>query len=699
MPQPRAREIMVRNSVSLLSAGTERSALEFDEKSLVAKARSRPDLVKKVLDRARRDGAVEAFKAAMTKLDEARPLGYSCAGYVEASGADLEAGSFVPGSPVACSGANYANHAEFVSVPASLVTRVPANVALEDACYVTVASIALHGVRLALPTLGERAAVIGCGLIGQIAAQMLTAHGVRVVAIDTAAAKVSLAQRLGAAVGAVIGRDDVKATVDSFTDGYGVDFVLVCAATSSSDPISLAADICRDRGRIVSVGATGLNLPRRPFYEKELSFFISRSYGPGRYDPLYEEAGLDYPIGYVRWSEGRNFEAVLELMSRGALNVAALTTHRFPIDRATEAYELIKGAGEPFLGVLIKYPGLEEREAPIVLDPVRAEELPPGRDNSLSVLGAGGFARAVLLPAFQQEGARFGTIASSTGLSASDLGRKFGFAKIGSEADVLDDAASSVAILTRHDTHASLVGDALRRRKNVFVEKPLAIDQEQLENVREALADAAGILTVGFNRRFAPASRQLREFFADVREPLVMNVRVNAGMIPKTHWIQDDTIGGGRIIGEGCHFIDWMTYICGALPTEAHAYAVDAQRSDFPNRDQSIMVFRFANGSVGSLTYVSRGDTRLAKEHYEVFAGERSAVLEDFQKLTVYRDGKPRVAWKGAQAKGHREEVAAFLSAVRDGSGPPIPYEELFAVTRATFAAQQSLRTGSPIRL
>ncbi len=698
VPQPGARELLVRNACSLVSAGTERAALEFDEKSLVAKARSRPDLVRKVVDRARREGARTALTAAFSKLDEVRPLGYSCAGTVETAGSDITAGTLRPGLRVACSGANYANHAEIVSVPASLCTRIPDGVSFDSACYVTVASIALHGVRLGIPTLGERAAVIGCGLIGQIAAQILTAHGVKVLAIDTVEEKVELARKFGAAAGAVSGKDDVAAAVASLTDGFGVDFVLVCAATASSDPVALAAEISRDRGRVISIGATGLDLPRRPFYEKELSFFISRSYGPGRYDPIYEEASIDYPIGYVRWTEGRNFEAVLELISRGALDVRSLTTHRFPVERASEAYDLIRSGREPFLGVLIDYREEEDdHEDAIVLDAGRAK-VAPKRDASISVLGAGSFARSVLLPAFQKEGADFRAIASSSGLSASDLGRRFGFARIGTGETVLADDAASIAILTRHDSHAALVVEALERGKSVFVEKPLALEVEQLDGVRRALEQAQGILMVGFNRRFAPASVKVREFFSDISEPLVMNVRVNAGMVPRGHWIQDEEIGGGRIIGEGCHFIDWMTYVCGSKPTEIHAIAVDARRADFPNRDQSIITIRFESGAIGSLTYAARGDTRLPKEYYEVFAGERAAVLEDFQKLTTYRSGKKTLAWKGSQAKGHREEVAAFLRAVRNGSDPPIPYEEIFAVTQATFAAEESLRAGVPVR-
>jgi predicted dehydrogenase/threonine dehydrogenase-like Zn-dependent dehydrogenase len=712
VPRPGARDVLVRNAFSLLSAGTEKSALEFDEKSLIAKARSRPDLVRKVVDRARREGVGAALTAALNKLDEARPLGYSCAGIVEAVGSDLTAGALRPGMRVACSGANYANHAEFVSVPASLCTPIPGNVSFDSACYVTVASIALHGVRLANPALGERAAVIGCGLIGQITVQMLVASGVSVLAIDTNPQRVELAVASGAARGACLGLDDVRSIAAGISDGFGVDFAIVCAASDSSDPIELSAEICRDRGRVISVGATGLTLPRRPFYEKELSFNISRSYGPGRYDPAYEEGGIDYPIGYVRWTEGRNFEAVLDLMARGALDVEKLTTHRFAIDRAPDAYELIRSGSQPFLGVLLEYPASHGPSSGLRLpsphtrgEGARSQSAAESHEASgaalvdaVSFIGAGAFARAVLLPAFRKAGARFGTIASAAGLSAADLGKKFEFARIASEDEAMNDDSASVVIVTRHDSHAPLTADALRRGKNVFVEKPLAITSDGLDGVLDASSGAKGVLMVGFNRRFAPASRLLRDAFAKAGEPLVIHARANAGAIPMNHWIQNDEIGGGRLIGEACHFVDWMTFLCGSLPVEVYAAAVDANRADFPNRDQCAMTLRFANGSVGTIAYVARGDTRLAKEYFEVFAGGMSAVLDDFRKLTLYSGGHERVLWRGAQDKGHLAEVAEFLRAARDKKAP-ISLAELRAVTLATFAAEESLRSGMPVAI
>jgi predicted dehydrogenase/threonine dehydrogenase-like Zn-dependent dehydrogenase len=693
-PTPDAREILVRTAYSLVSAGTERTALEFDEKSLMAKARSRPDLVRKVVDRARREGPAAALRAAMSKLDEARPLGYSSSGVVEAVGSDITAGALRPGMQVACSGANYANHAEWIAVPAALSTVVPAGLALDQACYVTLGAIAMHGVRMSQPALGERAAVIGCGLIGQIGIQLLAASGVSVLALDVNPARVDLAVSGGARRGARIGHDDLDAAVGSFTDGFGVDFVIVCAATDSSEPIELAGSICRDRGRVVSVGATGLNIPRRPFYDKELSFHISRSYGPGRYDPLYEEGGIDYPIGYVRWTEGRNFQAVLELMAHGGLDVARLTTHRFPIGRATDAYDLIKSGKEPFLGVLIEYPQtttlVERRSAPI-------EVTNALQRDAVSCVGAGSFARSVLLPAFQTAGARFETIASSGGLSASDLRGRFGFARAAGESEAMADNAATVIVATRHDSHAPIAMAALQRGKNVFVEKPLAIDESELGDLMRVAAASPAILMVGFNRRFAPASITIREAFADCGEPLLMNARVNAGMVPMNHWIQDSAIGGGRIIGEACHFIDWMTSVCGALPVEVYAAAIGGQRADFPNRDQSAITIRFADGSVGTLTYAARGDTRLPKERFEVFAAERSAVLDDFRSAVLYRGGRVTTLWKGAQDKGHGDEVRRFLEAVRGGKPAPIPYPELVSVTRATFAAEESMRNGGAV--
>lgn len=689
IPSPHGGDglVSLRVFASLLSAGTERMFLDFAGKSLLQKARSRPDLVKKVLQKIKSDGFATASSIVREKLDESIPLGNSCAGVVISS----SDGAIAPGSLAAASGVRYANHAEQISVPAALVTPVPVGVTPAEACYVTLASIALHGVRSATPAIGEVGAVIGCGLIGQIAVQLLAAQGCRVVAVDPVKEKVEIARKLGADLGAVLGVDDVRTMALSATQGFGVDFVLVCAATSTSEPIVLAADLCRDRGRIVSIGATGLDLPRLPFYEKELSFVISRSTGPGRYDPVYEEGGVDYPIGYVRWSEGRNFDTVLDLMARGKLDVKMLTTHVFQVDRAEEAYELIRSGREPFLGVVLEYP---EREVERTVQ--LATRAAVGGPRSLSVLGAGSFARSVLLPAFREAAADFINIASASGLSAAEVGKKFGFQQAVQESDVLADGSNAVAVLTRHDTHARFAADLLGRNRNVFVEKPLALDPDQLESIREALASSRGILMVGFNRRFAPATAEIRSAFSTIGEPLVMSVRVNAGTVPRDHWIQDRRIGGGRIIGEACHFVDWMTFVCGALPVEVHALAVAARRHDFPSRDQSVVTIRFENGSVGSLVYVARGGARLPKERYEVFAGGVAAVIDDFRSLTIYRMGRTKVAWRGRQDKGHRAEVRAFLDAVSEGGNPPIPYSELFAVTSATFAAEESFRTGAP---
>jgi predicted dehydrogenase len=687
IPTPRPGQALVRVVASLVSAGTERMVVEFAEKSLVGKARSRPDLVRQVLDKARREGLLTTVQAAFNRLDQPMALGYSSAGTIVALGEGME--GFKVGHRVACAGGGYAVHAEYNLVPRNLLTPLPDTVDFESAAFTTLGAIALHGFRLAEPQVGERVAVIGLGLLGLLTVQIATAAGCRVIGIDIDPQRVALAKRLGPEA---VTRDRAEESVRAFTANCGADVVLICADTPSNDPVELAGVIARDRARVVATGAVGLTIPRKIYYEKELSFTNSRSYGPGRYDPSYEENGHDYPLGYVRWTESRNFQTVVELMESGKLDVQPLITHRFPIEKAAEAYSIIAGKKKaPFLGVLLTYPVGTSAGSQVVRFNVQTSK----RDNvvTLGVLGAGLFANATLLPALKKVGSiELVGIASAGGLHAQHSGQKFGFAYATSSDDEIlnDPAINTVAILTRHDTHANLVVKALQAGKHVFVEKPLAITSEQLDAIVGATHESP-LLTVGFNRRFAPLAVELSNFLADRTEPLHTHYRINAGYIPLNHWTQDPEIGGGRIIGEGCHFVDFLTFLVGAAPVSVSALALPDNGKY--RQDNVSMTFTFPDGSVGVVDYLASGDKSFPKERLEVFCGGRVAVLDDFRSLEMVHDGRRKVT-KKAQDKGWYGEWVAFTKAIREGGGPPIPYEQLVGVTRATFAAMESLRRG-----
>jgi predicted dehydrogenase/threonine dehydrogenase-like Zn-dependent dehydrogenase len=699
IPVPAGGQALVRVAASLVSAGTERMVVEFAEKSLLGKARSRPDLVRQVLEKARREGVISSVRSAFNRLDQPMALGYSSAGTIAALGEDMP--GFRIGQRVACAGGGYAVHAEYNLVPRALLTPLPDGVDFESAAFTTLGAIALHGFRLADQQIGESTAVIGLGLLGLLAGQIAAAAGCRVLGIDTNPGRVALAASLGILS---VGREQAEERSRSFTAGRGFDAVLICADTPASDPVELAALIARDRARIVATGAVGLTLPRKIYYEKELSFINSRSYGPGRYDPAYEEGGRDYPLGYVRWTEGRNFEAVVGLLADGSLKAASLITHRFPIERAAQAYELITGQGDPaFLGVLLTYAAEESSVGNRVnLSPPR----PSGGPVRLGVLGAGLFANATLLPVLRTvPGIELVGIASAAGLHAQQAGKKYGFAYAAASVEEIlnDPAINAVAILTRHDTHADLVARALQAGKHVFVEKPLAIDSPGLERVLAALMPPAeqgqlppapGILAVGFNRRFAPLAVELADFLSSRSEPLYMHYRINAGALPLTHWTQDPVQSGGRIIGEGCHFVDFLTFLTGAAPLSVSGRALPDEGKY--REDNASLTFTFPDGSLGVVDYLANGDKSFPKERLEVFCGGRVAVLDDFRSLETILSGRRRLV-KHTQDKGWKEEWIAFAGSIRTGGLPPIPYSQLVGVTRATFAAVEALRTRTSI--
>lgn len=693
-PQAAPGYVLVRVAASVVSAGTERSAVEFAQRSLLGKARSRPDLVRQFIDKARREGILSTFEAASRRLDQPQSLGYSCAGTVITVGDGVA--EFKAGDRVACAGANHAVHAEFVAVPEKLVASVPDGVSLEHASFATLGSIAMHGVRLAQPQVGETVAVIGLGLIGLLTVQIAKAAGCAVVGMEPDPRRCEIARQLGCDA-AGTNPEKFQAIVARRTTGNGADAVLIAAATQSNAPVELAAAVARPGATVVSVGAVGTTLPRKPYFDKELKFLISRSYGPGRYDPKYEEKGHDYPVQYVRWTENRNMKSFLGLLAEGKLKLQLLITHSYAIDEAPLAYELITGkTGESFLGVLIRYTVAAELTRTVRLGAPFAGKR--GRIG-IGLLGAGNFAGGVLIPAFRAAGVNLVTVCTTKGATARHIGEKFGFASCTTEGKrLLDDSSiDAVVIATRHNLHAAQVLSALRAGKHVFCEKPLCLNDSELADIAAQQSDQQGcLLMVGFNRRFAPMVRKMREFFAPLVEPVMIHYRVNGGAIPKDHWIQDPEIGGGRIIGELCHFVDVLQFLTGSLPVRVFARVL-------PNcgrycDDNLAVTLEFANGSIGQITYVANGDKSLGKELAEMFGGGRSAVLEDYRSLQLVTNGRASVSRSRLrQRKGHVEECAAFIQALHDGGAPPISFEEIFAATSATFRISESLQTGLPI--
>lgn len=693
IPRPQPGTVLVRTAASVVSAGTERGLVEFAGRGLVGKARARPDLVRQTLDKARREGLLTTLEAVRNRLQEPLPLGYASAGTVVEVGegiADLR-----PGDRVACAGGGYAVHAEYAVVPRNLLARLPEAVDFESAAFTTLGAIALHGFRLAEPQLGERLAVIGLGLLGRLAGEVARAAGCAVFGVDVEADRVRRAREAGVAAAL---RSEAEAAGAAFAEGRGFDVVLICADTPSSDPVELAATLARDRARVVVIGNVGMEVPRRLYYEKELTLTVARSYGPGRYDAEYEEKGRDYPIGYVRWTEGRNLEAFVELLAEGRVQVRPLITHRFPIERAPEAYALLQAGGaERPLGVVLTYPA----EAPPASPAVRLSARPVAASAPLRLgaLGAGNFARNVLFPVLRRlPGVELVGLASGGGPAGVQAARRHGFRYATSdEAELLaDPEINAVAVLTRHHLHARQVVAALQAGKHVFCEKPLALKREELAAIAEALAAADRLLMVGFNRRFAPLARELKAFFEPLGGPLALHYRVNAGPLPPDHWLHDPEQGGGRLIGEACHFVDFLTFLVGEPPQRVHARALpdDARY----RQDNVLLTLEFPDGSLGTVAYLAAGDRAFPKERVEVFGGGRAAALDDFRRLDLVAGGRRRTrrAWL-RQDKGHRGAWEAFTAAVAAGGPPPIPYRHLFGVTLATFAAVESLRRGEPV--
>lgn len=690
-PKLRAGCLLVDTTASLVSTGTERMLVEFGRAGLVAKARQQPEKVKQVLEKVRTDGLMTTVGAVRSKLGQPIPLGYCHVGRVRETGAGVT--GFQAGDRVVSNGP----HADVVCAPKNLCARIPDGVSDDTAAFTVVASIGLQGIRLSQPTLGEAFVVTGAGLIGLLTVQLLIAHGARVLAIDLDPTKLELARRFGAEICNPSAGDDPVAAGMAFSRGQGVDGVIITASTRSSDPVSQAARMCRKRGRIVLVGVTGLELNRADFYEKELSFQVSCAYGPGRYDPAYEEDGQDYPIGFVRWTEKRNFEAVLDMMASGRLNVEPLISHRYPFEAAPTAYETVTG-DKTALGILLIYEhGVEDRhvrEVSLVSKAANGSARAASGKPVAGFIGAGNYASRMLIPAFRAGGATLHSIASSGGVNGVIHGSRSGFAKACADGtDVIaDPEVNTIAIVTRHNTHARFTVQALKAGKHVFVEKPLALTHEELSEIEEVHATSGALLMVGFNRRFAPQVRKMKALLERVQEPKTFLMLMNAGSIPADHWTQDPLVGGGRIIGEACHHIDLMRFLAGSEIVSVQARRMSDNDATPVTEDKAAIMLGFADGSFGTINYLANGPNAFPKERIEVFAAGRALQLENFLKLRGY--GWPDIGKHSLmrQDKGQTACASAFLKAVESGGPSPIPAKELFEVARVSLEVAQLLR-------
>lgn len=693
---PRRSGVIVRNYASLISAGTEKMSVELARASLLEKAKSRPDDVKKVIAEIKQQGFWKTYHRIMNKLDTPKAMGYSCAGEVIAVSDDVD--DIKPGDRVACGGQG-ANHAEVVSVLKNLCVKIPDSVTYEEACYTTLGAIAMQGVRQAELKLGEYVAVIGLGLVGQLTCAIAKAAGCVVIGIDLDANNVHLANTQGTAIAFNRQSENLLEAIKQITHGFGVDSVIITAAANSNDPVELSAKIARDRGKVVMVGVTSMDIPRDPFYLKELDFRFSRSYGPGRYESDYEERGIDYPIGYVRWTERRNMQEFVRLVAERKVIPSQITTHTYPITEAQTAYNLIAGElKERYLGIVLTYPTSGEQLRITNYELGKDSQSTTAQSPKVGFIGAGNFAQGFLLPTLKEH-AELVIVANESGASSQDAQRKFGFTSSTTNYDevIASSDVNTIFIATRHNLHADLILKSLRARKHVFCEKPLALNAEETARIAQA-ADGSTSLMVGFNRRFAPLVTKTKDFFGEPNQPKLIFYRVNAGPVKASDWTQDPEIGGGRIIGEVCHFIDTAAYLCGdALPKSVHASSLDSGRSDMIDKDNISITINYDNGSVATILYIANGDRQLPKEEIQVFAGGKSAIMKNFTELELWSgSGKPKII--SGQGKGHKEEVEAFIKGIKSGTGSPIPIDSILATTLVTFAIHESLSTGEVVK-
>ena len=686
-PQLGKGMVIVKNHYSIISAGTEGSTVVAARKSLLGKAKERPQQVMQVIDTLKKQGPVQTYRAVMKKLDAYSPLGYSCSGEVIEVGEGVTV--FQVGDKVACAGAGYANHAEIVAVPVNLCVKLDDNANLKDAAYNTVGAIAMQGVRQADMRLGESCVIIGLGLLGQLAALILKASGITVIGIDVSEAAVKQAIDNNVVdIGLLKSAAGIEEQILNATQGYGADAVIIAAATNSLDPINFAGAIARKKGRVVVLGAVPTGFDRDPYwYRKELELKMACSYGPGRYDLNYEEKGIDYPLPYVRWTEKRNMAAFQNLITTNKININYLTTHEFDFDNAKDAFDLVVSKSEPFTGIALKY-DVERVVNKTKILTGEAELL--GKIN-ISFIGAGSYAQGNLLPNIPEtkDVARIGVL-TNTGTTSKRVAEKFKFQFCATrEDDIFNDKTNTVFVATRHDSHGPYVIKSLKANKNVFVEKPLCLTESELEKIIEAQSKAKKTVMVGFNRRFSPLTTKLKKVIGN--NPMTMLYRINAGAIPGDNWIQDLEIGGGRVLGEVCHFIDYLTYLNGSLPVKVSATALP----DANNLNDTLnILIQFENGSAGVVAYYANGSKSLSKEYVEVFSSGQSAILNDFKELKIYGKGKPKKTKILNQNKGQKEMVKAFVSGLLEDGKAPISFEEIVSVTKASFKVLESVKSG-----
>jgi len=704
-PEAKAGGLLVRTVASLISPGTEKLMIEMGQKSLLGKARARPDLVRQAWAKARKEGFLSVYKEAMNRLDEPIPLGYSAAGVVREVGAGVT--GFKPGDRVAVAGAGFASHAEVVWAPENLCVPIPEGVDFEEAAFAMLGAIALHGVRLAGLTLGETAVVIGLGLLGLLSVQFLAAQGCRVIGVDLDRGKGELAKALGADLALAPGEDEVEETVANVTRGMGADAVVIAAASKDARPVQLAEAVARERARLVMVGVAELSLTRKAFWEKELSFTVSKAAGPGSLEPAYEAKGFDYPLSLVRWTERRNLAAFLELVGRGQVRLQPLITHRFPLAEALQAYDLILKNLEPYIGVVLNYP--REGEAPAMGAPVHkvlVRTAPPPSGSAspgrgLGLIGGGMFTKNILLPVLKKNGGIIlAGVATTTGVSARHIADKFGFTYAATDYQEIlrDDAIDRVLITTRHNSHAALVVEALAAGKHVLVEKPLCLTAEELGRIAAAY-DGSRLLMVGFNRRFAPLAQEVKARLAGRLTPLMMTYRVNAGFIPPDHWVHDPEVGGGRLLGEVCHFIDFLHYMTGSEAASVQVAAISGECGKYRHDDNLAITLTFKDGSVGAILYTAKGPKAYCRERFEVFCEDSAAVIEDFRRGMVVQGGRTRKINKFSMDMGYQGELRFFTQATADPAGFPELFDSYAASTAATLKAAEALKTGETIRI
>ena len=701
VPEPFCKPggVKVRLAASLISAGTEKMMIEMGRKSLLGKARARPELVRQAWHKARKEGFLSVFKEALRRLDEPIPLGYSAAGTVVEVGTGVN--RFKPGDRVAAAGAGFASHAEVVWVPENLCEPIPPGVDFEAAAFVMLGGIALHGVREAGLTLGETGVVIGLGLLGLLSVQLMAAMGCRVIAVDLDRTKADLAKELQADLALVSGEDDVVEAVANLTGGKGADGVVITTGSQDPAPLRLAERVARERARLVLVGTAELHLTRQTFWEKELSFTVSKAAGPGSLKPPYEVKGLDYPISLVRWTETRNLAAFLALVQKGRVTVAPLITHRFDLEEAPQAYDLILKNREPYIGVLFKYPGREPASVGEAVSPRRLSAPHAGDRLAVGLVGGGSFTRNILLPALRKvQGIKLAGVATTTGVSAGHLAQKFGFAYATADYRQIleDEAIGSVIITTPHHLHAPMVIAALGAGKHVLVEKPLCLTEGELEEIGAAF-DGSRLLMVGFNRRFAPLARRIKAGLTGRTTPLVMSCRVNAGFIPENHWIHDPEVGGGRLLGEVCHFVDFFHYLTDSRAVAVTVQAISGNLGKYRSDDNLILTLTFADGSLGAILYTAKGPKAFSRERVEVYWEDAVAVIDDFRRAEVLR-GPRRQAWrKFSQDLGYQGELETFLQAPGDAAQSRKMFLDYLASSRSTLKAAESLKTGRPVMI